>query len=51
MYFLSESEIQLVVVPMCRKPRAAEGLQECSMIPLATSPKVERAGTAAGALV
>jgi hypothetical protein len=46
-YFLSESEIHLVVVLMCRKPRAAEGLSECSTIPLAIFPKVERAGAAA----
>jgi hypothetical protein len=51
MYCLSESEIQLVVVPMCRKPRAAEELRECSLILLATSPKVERAGMAAEAPV
>jgi hypothetical protein len=51
MHFLSESEIQLVVVSICRKPRAAEGLPECSTIPLAIFPEVERAGTAAEALV
>jgi hypothetical protein len=51
MYFLSESEIQLVVVPICRKRHAVEGLSECSTIPLAIFPKVERAGAAAEAPV
>jgi hypothetical protein len=51
MHFLPESEIKLVVVAICRKPCAAEGLPECSTIPLTNSPEVERAGAAAEAPV
>jgi hypothetical protein len=51
MGFLSESEAQPVVVPVCRNPRAAEELPQYATIPLTTSSKVERTGAAAEALV